>query len=376
MDAPVDPAALYQALESVVPNYPNLNAKIVAGFFWHKYKQNDAPLVVKEDDRPPLTPFRKEDANGYPFRLAYKGDEIILEVFHAATDGDVAALFLSDLLTRYVEIKEKVSVSQVVDRGLLLEDAFVQNARKKSLFDVSIRNYNGTGSIALGKRGNYRPYPTLLSQKIPVAELKASAKSWGATITEYIAACYVTAISQDLELPLRKPINLFVPVNLRRFFPSKTLFNFVCFERITLSKGETDLSFAHVLELVHKQFEEKITQENMQRRVDDVNLCFTLPIVKYFPLFIKKPCFKIVKKITDKVRQTAILSNLGSINLPESTAAHVAEIQLYLNIGKNAPLNCAVISFKGDCTINMTCGLKETEIPARFFALLKDQGKK
>ena len=376
MDAPVDSSTLQLALENVAPNYPNLNAKIVAGFFWHKYKKNDAPLVVKEDERPPLTPFRKEDANGYPFRLAYKGHEIILEVFHAATDGDVGALFLADLLTRYVEIKEGSLQKRDLDRGLVPEDAFLQNARKKSLFDVSIRNYNGTGSVALGKAGNYRPYPILLSEKIPVAELKASAKSWGATITEYIAACYVTAISQDLELPLRKPINLFVPVNLRRFFPSKTLFNFVCFERVTLPKGESDLSFARVLELVHKQFEEKITQENMQRRVDDVKLCFTLPFVKYLPLFIKKPCFKIIRKITDKVRQTAILSNLGSVTLPESTAAHVVEIQLYLNIGKNTPLNCAVISFNGDCTINMTCGLKETEIPARFFALLKNQGRK
>lgn len=92
----VDPTCLKSALETVIEHYPNLKTEIVPSFFWHKFRANDAPLLLKEDDRPPLAPFRREDTNGYPFRLAYKDDEIILEIFHAATDANVGALFLAD----------------------------------------------------------------------------------------------------------------------------------------------------------------------------------------------------------------------------------------------------------------------------------------
>ena len=376
LNSPVRPDALERALSDVIVHYPNLNARIAPSFFWHKFKQNDAPLLVKQDDRPPLTPLRKADTNGYPFRLAYKENEIVLEVFHAATDGDIGALFLSDLLTRYVKIVQDCLPSADTDRGLILEDAFIKNANKKSLFNVSLRKYNGSASLALGKRGNYLDSPTLLSTEIAVEDLKASAKSWGATVTEYISACYISAILKEQSLPLKKPIRLFVPVNLRRFFPSDTLQNFVCFERITLAKGEADDSFEHILDLVHRQFAEKITKETMQRHVDDVKRCFSLPLVKYLPLFIKMPCFKLIKKITNKVRQTAILSNIGKVTLPPEAAAHVLDVKFYLNVSKNAPLNVAVLSYGDFCHVDLTCGLKQSEIPDRFFALLKNQGKK
>ncbi|MBQ7712677.1 MAG: hypothetical protein IJT69_02540 [Clostridia bacterium] len=373
----VDPDRLLRALTLVIEHYPNLKTEIVPSFFWHKMRVNDAPLLVKEDDRPPLSPLRREDTNGYPFRLAYKGNEIVLEVFHAATDGDVGALFLSDLLTCYVSLKKGYQAPPAFHGSQLrMEDAFITNAKKKRLRKVALGNYNGTGAIALGKAGNYRTTPILLSEEIRVADLKASAKSWGATVTEYVAACYVAAILETVPQPLRKPLCLFVPVNLRRFFPSDTLQNFVCFERITLAKGERDLTFERVLTLVREQFRTKITEENMQRHVDDVNLCFTLPFVKYFPLFIKKPCFKFIKKILDKVRQTAILSNVGTLPLPPETAEYVADVKFFLNIGKNTPLNVAVVSYGDLCHLDITCGLKESGIPARFFALLTDQGKK
>lgn len=373
----VDPACLERALEQVIESYPNLKTEIVPSFFWHKFRASDAPLLVKEDDRPPLAPFRREDTNGYPFRLAYKDDEIILEIFHAATDANVGALFLSDLLTTYAYLRrEYQAMPSFRGKELRLEDAFIANARKKRLRDVAIGNYNGKGAVALGKSGNYRAEPILLTKEIPVEEIKAAAKAYGATVTEYVAACYIVAILESVALPLKKPLCLFVPVDLRRFFPSDTLQNFVCFERVTLPKGESDLSFEHILPLVREQFENKITRENMQRHVDDVKLCFTLPLAHYLPLFIKKPCFKCIKRMMDKVRQTAILSNIGTLNLDPAAKEIVRDVKFYLNIGKNTPLNVAIVSYDGVCRVTITCGLKESSIPDRFFELLTDQGKK
>ena len=375
LKTPVDPDLLKQSLSEVLAYYPTLKTRVAPGFFWHKLKKNDAPLTVKEDDRPPLTPFRKEDTGDYPFRLAYHGEEITLEFFHAATDGNVGTLFLCDLLTRYVERKEGLAPHSI-DRNLTAQDDFLTYARKKSLFKVSLKKYNGSAVYALGKKENYLPSPTLLSHEIHVADLKSAAKSYGATLTEYLTACYIAAVLEKATLPLEKPIAIFLPIDLRRFFPSKTMQNFVCFERIVWEKEEKDLSLRHILDVVRKEFEKKITAERMQEHVDDVTSCFTFPLVNYLPLFIKQPFFKLGKALSNKVRQTAILTNVGEIPLPTDVAPFVKTVRFFSNVNENAPLNVGVISFGDLCEVSVTCLLKETDLPERFFSLLQPQGKK
>ena len=376
LNADVDPQALEQSLADILLRYPIFKTKVVSTFFWHALREQDAPLVVKQNERPPLLPFRKEDTNGYPFRLAYSGREIVLEIFHAVTDGNVGALFMTDLLTRYAEILDGAAESSLPCRALIAEDAFLRYGKKKKLCDISLKNYNGASVYAIGERGKYRDYPELLSQSIPLEELKSVAKSHGATVTEYVASCYVTALLEGEPLPLKKDVCLFIPVDLRRFFPSETMQNFVCFERIYLKKGENDLSFDHLLSVVREEFASKVTKQNMQEHVDDVRRCFTLPLLKGIPLFIKQPCFKFFKTVMNKVRQTAILSNIGTITLPERAAAHVKNVRFFLNIGKNAPMNVAIATYNGVCNIDVTNGLEGRDIPSRFFALLTTQCKK
>ena len=372
----VDPRALTESLSDVLSRYPVFKTRVAPSFFWHVLRENDLPLIVKTDDAPPLHPLRKEDTNGYPFRLAYTGKEIVLEVFHAVTDANISSLFFSDLLTRYAEILRADKQSEVPDRDLIPEDAFLKWGEKKRLRDISLKSYNGEKVCALEKRGTYRDCPELLSLEIALDDLRADAKSYGLTITEYLTALYISAIAEGESLPLKEPICIFIPVDLRRFFPSRTMQNFVCFERILLPKGETDISVGRVAALVHDQFASKITEENMRSHVNDVRRALTLPVVKYTPLFLKQPIFKFVKCLMNKVRQTAILSNIGKISLPERAKEIIKNVRFYLNIGKNAPINLAVVTYNGVCRLDVTNGMEGRDLPDRFFSLVRSHGKK
>ena len=372
----VDPCVLKQSLAGILVRYPIFKTKITPSFFWHVLRKNDAPFVVKKDERPPLAPLRKQDTNGYPFRIAYSEDCVTLEIFHAVTDGNVGAMFMADLLTRYAEIKEGARESEVPARGLVAEDAFLRFGQKKKLSEISLKKYNGASVYAVGKRGKYRAAPELLSLEIPLDELKAAAKAHDATLTEYVAACYIAAVLDGTSLPLKKDLCLFIPVDLRRFFPSDTMQNFVCFERIYLQKGENDISLPHLISVVQKEFRSKITKDSMKEHVDDVYRCFTLPAIKYVPLFVKSPCFKLAKTLLNKVRQTAILSNVGAVTLPERAMRHVKNVKFFLNVGKNAPLNVAILTYNGICNVDVTNGLEDRDIPDRFFKILTSQGKK
>ena len=63
-----------------------------------------------------------------------------------------------------------------------------------------------------------------------VKEVGAVAAKYGATITEYLNACLLYALLQKQENECHRnlrPVKIAMPVNLRRFFPSKTLRNFI-----------------------------------------------------------------------------------------------------------------------------------------------------
>ena len=370
MDKWVDPDALALSVEDILPNYPNFKSKVVCGFFWHKLRENDAHFPVKRDERPPLRPLRKEDTADYPFRIAYDKEEIIFEMFHAVADGNVGGYFFSDILTRYLERTEGEAIG-IPERALTMTDAFLEYGRKLRLRELSVKRYNGKSVYPLVSRGNYEKAPRLLYKEVEVDGLKKKATDAGVTLTEYVASAYIAAALSEAPLPLRRSLALFIPVDLRRFFPSDTCQNFICFERIVIPKGTTDVSLPVILDEVKKQFREKFTKDRLQRSIDDVVTCFTLPVLAYIPLFVKSPCFRLVKKLMNKVRQTAILSNVGIFRLPPAAEAHVKSVKLFVNTSRNAPLNVGVMSYAGKLCATITCSLKNTDIPAKFFDLLR-----
>ena len=302
--------------------------------------------------------------------MTYIGDEIVLEVFHALTDGNIGGLFFADILTKYVALQEGTDIL-LPERNFSVEDPFRAFGKKIPFRDLSVKKYNGKSVVALGGKGNYDRYPRLISTEIDLSYIKQKAADADATLTEYVTAAYLAAIFLTQDIPLNKPLSLFIPINLRRFFPTNSLRNFVCFERITLTKGSGERTFSELLDEVKKQFCEKITLDAMQRNVNDLVTCMSLPIPKYVPLFLKSPCFRLVKKVMNKVRQTAILSNVGAITLPPEAEKHVREIRFFLNVNQNAPLNLAVLSYAGKCILNITCKLTHTEIPEIFFSILR-----
>ncbi len=68
----------------------------------------------------------------------------------------------------------------------------------------------------------------LFSLKFSVNEMKQVAKSYDATITQYIASVVVYAMMQESLhfAQQKKPIKLFIPINLRPYFDAVTLRNF------------------------------------------------------------------------------------------------------------------------------------------------------
>lgn len=62
---------------------------------------------------------------------------------------------------------------------------------------------------------------------VPVKEIHARAKAAGVSITVFLTAALIWAIHEEVpQNQAKKPIGLMIPVNLRNYFPSRSMANF------------------------------------------------------------------------------------------------------------------------------------------------------
>ena len=97
-----------------------------------------------------------------------------------------------------------------------------------------------------------------IHQIINLEQLKQETKKYDVTITQYLTAVLLYSIYKEnyLKNKGKRPIKMYIPVNLKKYFPSKTISNF--FSYITLQAELSQLeNFEKMLELVKKAFEEK-----------------------------------------------------------------------------------------------------------------------
>lgn len=96
--------------------------------------------------------------------------------------------------------------------------------------------------------------------------------------------------------------------------------------------------------------------------------------LKITPLFLKNIVMKAVFNAVGERKSCLSLSNLGAVTMPEVMLPYVERIDFILGVQATAPYNCGVISFKDTLYINFIRDIRESELEAHFFAVLRDMG--
>ena len=125
-----------------------------------------------------------------------------------------------------------------------------------------------------------------------------------------------------------------VPVNLRRHFPSETLRNFVVCIRIKLNPAMGLYSFEELVRLVQLQMQ-------MQNEPKFLNSMMTQnlnvernPVLRAVPLWIKDLGVGISFYFTAEQTTTALLSNIGRVELPEEMYPHIEKYMFFTGPGQ------------------------------------------
>ncbi|MDD4796277.1 MAG: hypothetical protein PHO66_00725 [Eubacteriales bacterium] len=373
----VDAEALQRAADVVVQRFPTMAVRLHKGLFWYYFENTQAsPRVQRE--RPWLCqPMDHSGDEGFLFRISYHQRRVNVEMFHSLTDGTGALVFLKALVFHYLREQGHAVSSEgdVLDKDRPfsieeVEDSFLthydpkngQRAQEELAYQLR-GTPDGDGRLRLTSVGMDSARAVQLS------------RDKGCTLGEYLTALLMQSIylAQVAGRPNALPIRISVPVNLRRFFRSRTLRNFSSYLNIG-AQMTPDTPFDDILEQVRRQMREGLTQQNLARGINANIQAERNLFLRATPLVIKNVALRMAYRLYGERVFTCAFSNLGQVTLPQSMQPYVTRIEVVLGLGDINRLNVAACSYGGRLVINFTRSITEPDVEKLFCRALAQQG--
>lgn len=376
MTEPVDPEALQRAVDRTLPRFPCFRVRIRKGVFWCYFEPNKKPgPFVRPDIANPCQPIREKGDNDWLIRFYYYQHRISFEAFHAISDGAGALKFFRTLLAEYlrqrgISIPPDPSILDVEEppRPEELEDAYSRYAGKKVL-------RGGLQKRAYSNESEPERFYTLnvTMGLMSVDRVKAQAKAHGASITEYLTAVLLLSLleKQAEEKPRRlRPVALAIPVDLRSWFPSETLRNFILTLRPCVDPNLGDYSLEEIIQYVHNYVRLHLNRQEM-RAILTGNVQFTKNhLLQIVPLFLKKPIMAFSYELVGVRPYTATYTNPGPFRVPASMAPHIQRMEVVLGQATRPSPHCASISYGDTLEVTFAGTGVSSDTERRFFTHL------
>lgn len=374
----VDPLLLKTALNQVLDRFPTFDVRLKHGLFWHYFEKNPHGADVQPDVKNICYRINFKENRGFLFRVYYHDKRIAVDFFHALGDGYANTVFVSTLVAQYLrlcgaEIGCGGAVLDLNDEPTAEEqsDAYRQYADSKAKYDRRDKNMYHAQGI---KEGSHLCNYTI--GVMSASQLNEAAKRCGATLTEFLAAQLLDIHYQKQlrEEKKQKELCIQIPVDLRRHFPSKTLRNFVVCIRVKLNPAMGDYTFEEILRQVQLQMklqnEPKFLNSMMTQNMKvERNVA-----LRATPLWLKDLVVGISFAITAEQTTTALLSNIGKVELPPEMYPYIEKYMFFTGPGQRNGGRCGVISCGDTLCLTVSNCYRETEIERELFTRLVKLG--
>ncbi len=375
----VDEEALKTAVRKLRYRFPTFYVRLEDGFLWKRFR----PTPVDVDE---IVSYSSEfcapvdTGNIYAplFKVYYSEKRISLDVFHGITDGRGALIYLKTLLAVYfgetgIEIPATDGVLDINDEPT-----------QEELTDGYIKFYDKSkGKLPRGEKAAYQHYVkeddvpfSIIQGRFSVAELKRVTKSYGVSVTEYLAAVYCYSYYLNKSAESRKPIKIQFPVDLRDIFGLQTLRNFSLVLTITLPERDGEYTFSEILEITVKELSKAKDKELLQRMINTNASDAQMLITKYSPSVLKKPFILAGFLLYGERLMTSPFSNLGIVKVPEAMREHIEFFDATIGATKKNAINTAVITFGDNAVITFSTKKSRREVQDTYFKLLEKEGIK
>ncbi len=379
LKAPVRVAALQDALGRVLPRCPYFQVYLKRGLFWY-YLQRHGNIPAIE----PLTegavsiiPIHRRDT--HLLRVQARGRTVAVDFSHILTDGSGGLSFLGTLLAEYLSL---CGVA-VTDRTPFLDPA--QPADAEEYEDAHNRFFHGRLPRPPRLSAAYQLPPgppadhgyRVIRGRMPVAPVRELARGRGVSLTEYLVALYAHSLAEVRRahgLSRRSVVRIEVPVNMRRFHPSRTMRNFSLYVSPEIDLAVGDYSLEEVVERMHHSMRMEIDEKQLSRQIARNVAAERNPLVRVAPLALKDLMLSVAHRRMADTVYSGVLSNLGVVTVPQALEPYVDSFDWTLGPNSTIKKGCAVLGFRDELRIAFGSVVEDREVERRFFTTLAGEG--
>ena len=372
----IEPNFLQKALELALEKYKAFKVKMQKGFFWYYLVENEKTPIVRKSNKSTYKKINTKSNNDYLFKVTYFDKKINIDYFHTLTDGNSGKEFFKEIIYKYLELKYPNAIKADFDDNKIFEDcenSYTKNYQKNSKkSDVSPKAYQIKGEeLEPGKIG-------INHFSIKLNELKKYAETKKSSISMLLVAMISYALyeSNYKKNSGKKPINVCVPINLKKYFSSETLSNFVSYMIVSLKvKKKKKHSFDDILEMVKSEFAKKLNKEKIVGTMSSNGRVINNFFIKIVPLPLKR-FFVRLGSLEVKRHSTLTFSNLGESNIKSKYSKFIKKFSFELTPDWAEKLRCGVCTHNDNLVISFGSILKDNKIETKFKELLSENGIK
>ena len=369
----INPQILQNALIETLEKYQSFKVRMRPGLFWYYLEENTKKPVVEEEKDYPCKYINPKRNNGYLFKVTYFKTKINIDIFHALTDGNSGNIFFREMIYTYLEMCYSNDLKE--DRQIRkieydTEDSYIKNYDKKAKSNESKkRAYELKGKkIKLGAISG-------IHEIIDLEQLKAESKKYGATITQYLTAVlmYVIYTENYIKNKGNKPIKICIPVNLKKYFPSKTMSNFFSYITLVWEMKNSKLnSFEEIIEFVKNEFACRLEEEEILKTMSaNVRLGNNI-FIKSIPLLLKNVIVRL-SYLEIRKHTTITYSNIGRIGIIGDYKKYIDYFLMLIAPEPVEKIKCSSCTFENKMVFTFTSILNDNKIEKAFYMFLKNK---
>ena len=353
----IHPELLQRAADKVFRRFPTVFSGLKPGFFQYAQVPIEKPPKVSLDPGLLINMTRAELAK-CALRVYYQEYQIILEGFHAITDGYGMIAVLSTLAAEYLRLRYGIEIPTgypVFDlwdepKPEETEDSYLKNGNASPRRMASRYSYQLPG---------YDPKcGPVLSELIsfPVEQLLATARKYNVSITALLSAVMAFSIMELQHIREEKhlfPVRIMVPIDLRKIFSSKTLRNFILYALPTMDPAEHGCRIADLAQSFSRQIKAHLEKENLSGIIAYNVKTQRKLFFRLLPSRVKCGLMRVAYSFFGESNSSLTMTNLGNLTLPEVMLPYVESITLTMMPRMRSPYNCGMYSYNGRFFLNL-----------------------
>lgn len=376
MKETICPDLLQKAVNKVCCRFPTIFAGFCPGFFRYAQIPAKHPPQVAPDPGL-LINMTHAEISECSYRVYYSGNQIIIEGFHALTDGYGMIASFSTLIAEYLRLRYDLQIPigypvfdlEEAPQEAETEDSYLKYADAKPLHLPSRYSYQLPGMDPKCGPVHRETYI------YPVNDLLSAARRYGVSITAFLSAVMADSI---MELQIRSgqkklfPVRIMVPIDLRKTFPSNTLRNFILYALPTMEISEYGCGIEQLARKFSGQIKDHLAKENLGGIIAYNVKTQKMPLFKMLPSKLKCGLMRLAYRFFGESNSSLTMTNLGNMALPEVMIPYVESIILTMMPRMRSPYNCGMYSFNGNFYINLCRFPRKSQLEEIFARKLRE----